>query len=54
MVNSKGALYKLVDKLPFGPINPRHLAEWIDTRMSSAGIEVQGVGDHAVRLRAKK
>lgn len=50
MVNSKGALYKLVDKLPFGPINPRHLAEWIDKRMSAAGIEVQGAGDHVVHL----
>jgi hypothetical protein len=50
MVTSKGALYKLVDKLPFGAINPRHLADWIDTRMSAAGIEVQGAGDHIVRL----
>ena len=50
MVNSKGALYKLVDKLPFGPINPRQLAYWIDTRMSAAGIEVQGAGDHVVHL----
>ncbi|MBW2370035.1 MAG: ATP-binding protein [Deltaproteobacteria bacterium] len=48
MVNNKGALYKLVDKLPFGPINPRHMAEWIDKRMSDAGIEIQGVGDHIV------
>jgi hypothetical protein len=50
MVNTKGALYKLVDKLPFGPITPRHLADWIDTRMSTAGIEVQGAGDHIVHL----
>jgi len=50
MVHSKGALYKLVDKLPFGPIDPRHLAEWIDKRMSAAGIEVQGAGDRVVRL----
>jgi hypothetical protein len=50
MVNSKGALYKLVDKLPFGPINPRHLADWIDRRISAAAIEVQGVGDYVVHL----
>jgi hypothetical protein len=50
MVNSKGSLYKLVDKLPFGPINPRHLADWIDRRISAAAIEVQGVGDYVVHL----
>jgi len=50
MMNSKGALYKLVDKLPFGPINPRHMAEWIDNRMAAAGIKVQGVGDCIVHL----
>jgi hypothetical protein len=50
MIHSKGALYKLVDKLPFGPISARHLAKWIDTRMSASGSEVQGVGDHVVHL----
>ena len=50
MVQSDGALYKLVDKLPFGPINPGHLAKWIDTRFSAGGIEVRGVGDHLVHL----
>jgi hypothetical protein len=50
MINSKGALYKMVDKLPFGPIDPRHLAEWIDKRMSEAGIETHDVGDHVVNL----
>jgi hypothetical protein len=50
MVKSKGALYKLADKLPFGPIDSRHLAHWIDTRMSAAGIGVQGAGDYIVQL----
>jgi hypothetical protein len=50
MINSKGALYKLVDKLPFGPIDPLHLAEWIDKRMSEAGIETHDVGEHVVNL----
>jgi len=50
MAESKGALYKLVDKLPFGPINPRRLADWIDTRMSETGIRAQGAGDPIVRL----
>ncbi len=50
MVNSRGALYKLVDKLPFGPINPRHMAEWIDKRMLESGSEAYGVGEHIVRM----
>ena len=50
MIDSKGALYKLLDKLPFGPINPRHMAEWIDKRMAASGIKVQGVGDCIVHL----
>jgi hypothetical protein len=50
MLKSKGALYKLVDKLAFGPINSRHLADWIDTRISAAGIGVQDAGDHIVHL----
>lgn len=50
MIDGKGALYKLVDKLLFGPINPRHMAAWIDRRMTDAGIKVHGVGDHVVHL----
>ena len=50
MVKSSGALYKLVDKLPFGPINPSHLAQWIDKRMSESGCKAHGVGKHIVQL----
>jgi hypothetical protein len=50
MIDNKGALYKLLDKLPFGPINPRHMAEWIDNRIAAAGIKVQGAGDCIVHL----
>ena len=50
MMGDKGALYKLVDKMPFGPINPSHMAKWIDTRMAATGIKVQGVGDFVVHL----
>jgi hypothetical protein len=50
MVNRKGALYKLVDKLPLEPINPHHMAEWIDKRMLESGIEPQKTGDHIVHL----
>lgn len=50
MIDSKGALYKMVDKLSFGPIDPRHMAAWIDNRMADAGVKAQGVGDRIVHL----
>jgi len=50
MMGPKGALYKMVDKMPFGPIDPCHLAEWIDTRMLGAKREVRGMGDRIVQL----
>jgi hypothetical protein len=54
MIDRKGALYKLADKLPFGPIDPHFMARWIDTRMSASGIKVQGVGDRAVHRAAPR
>jgi hypothetical protein len=50
MIDSKGAFYKMVDKLPFGAISPRHMAAWIDNRMAEAGIKAQGVGNCIVHL----
>jgi len=50
MIDSKGALYKMVDLLPFGPIDPRHIAAWIDNRIADAGVKAQGVGDRIVQL----
>jgi hypothetical protein len=49
MVKSKGALYKLVDKLFFGPIEPGHLADWIEARMTAAGIDAAGIGHFIVQ-----
>lgn len=54
MIDSKGALYKMVDKLPFGAINPRHMAAWIDNRMAEAGIKAQGLGDCIVQLAGNR
>jgi uncharacterized protein len=54
MIDSKGALYKMVDKLPFGPIIPHHMAAWIDNRMAEAGIKAQGVGDCIVHLASSR
>jgi len=44
MILNKGALYKLVDKMPFGPMKADFLAKWIDSRLSSAGIKAAKVG----------
>lgn len=50
MIIGHGSLYKLVDKLPFGPINPDHLAEWINLRMKSSGASTENVGGCIVRM----
>jgi uncharacterized protein len=51
MVHEKGrALYQLADELSFGPIDPRHMASWIDERLASVGQRGDGVGETCVRL----
>jgi len=50
MIVSDGALYKMVDKLPFGPIDPAHLAQWIDSRINDAGIKNKASGALIVHL----
>ena len=50
MIAPQGALYKLTDKLAFGPIDPGHLADWIDRRLVQAGIAGQGAGHQIVRM----
>jgi len=49
MILNKGALYKLVDKMPFGPMDAEYLAEWIDSRLTSAGVKAERVGEGIVR-----
>jgi len=44
MILNKGALYKLVDKMPFGPMDAEYLADWIDSRLRSAGIKAAKLG----------
>lgn len=50
MILNKGALYKLVDKMPFGPMDAEYLASWIDSRLTSAGVKAAGVGTEIVRV----
>ena len=44
MILNKGALYKLVDKMPFGPMDAEYIANWIDSRLRTAGIKAAKVG----------
>ena len=44
MILSKGALYRRVDKLAFGPMDPAHLARWIDRRMTDHSVPSSGPG----------
>jgi len=48
MVDKGHAFYGMADQLEFGPIDPDHLARWIDSRMRRAGVEAAGVGARAV------
>ena len=50
MILNKGAFYKLVDKMPFGPMDAEYLAGWIDTRFAAAGVKAAGVGEGIVRV----
>lgn len=44
MLGPSRAFYELLDVLPFGPIEPAHLARWIEERMGAAGVRAEGVG----------
>lgn len=44
MLDKGAAFYKLADPLVFGPIDPAHLARWIDARLNGAGVKAEGIG----------
>jgi len=50
MLDKGRAFYGLADQLLFGPIEPAHLAAWIDDRMASSGVKAAGVGALIVDL----
>jgi hypothetical protein len=50
MLDKGRAFYGLADHLEFGPIDPAHLATWIDDRMSRAGVRASGVGAEIVAV----
>lgn len=50
-MQAKGrAFYQLFERCPFGPIDARHLAAWIETRMASVGIEPVDAGARCITL----
>lgn len=44
MLESGRAFYGLADQMAFGPMDPDHLAQWIDSRMTKAGVKAKGAG----------
>jgi uncharacterized protein len=54
MQEKNRAFYKLADRLAFGPIAADHLAGWIDSRMSSAGLASAGTGARIVRVAGNR
>lgn len=50
MLDKGRAFYGLADQLQFGPIDPKHLATWIDDRMKSGGVKAKGVGGAIVTI----
>src|SRR5688572_16712475 len=44
MLDQGRAFYGLADHLQFGPIDPEHIAGWIDSRLTGAGVKASGVG----------
>lgn len=50
MVAEGGAFYGMLDILAFGPMDPDHLARWIDGRMEESGVRPAGAGVRAVEV----
>ncbi|MEX2609454.1 MAG: hypothetical protein WEA24_05870, partial [Gemmatimonadota bacterium] len=38
------AFFRMFELLHLGPVDPRHLARWIDSRLEGAGVPADGVG----------
>jgi hypothetical protein len=50
MQSRNRAFYQLADRLPFGPIDPAHMAGWIDSRMAEGKVRSAGAGAMIVSL----
>jgi uncharacterized protein len=45
LLQPKRAFYKFFEQLYVGPMDPSHLARWIDDRLTGAGVAAHGVGE---------
>jgi len=51
LLSADGAFHRFFEPLTFGPIDPGHLATWIESRLEGSGIECEaGVGERVVEL----
>ena len=50
MLEPGRAFYDMLDVMHFGPMDPDHLAAWLERRMRDAGVEAPGVGRHIVEI----
>ncbi|HEX2717929.1 MAG TPA: hypothetical protein VHM67_09640, partial [Gemmatimonadaceae bacterium] len=50
MTGARRPLYKLLEPMPFGPIDSAHLATWIDDRLTATGVRARGVGELIIAL----
>lgn len=47
MLGRERAFYKTFELLHLGPVDPEHLARWVDSRLETAGVPSRGVGEAA-------
>src|SRR5438270_1214389 len=50
MISEGRAFYGMLDTMAFGPIEPEHLAAWIDSRLASSKVPARGIGAACVAL----
>jgi hypothetical protein len=50
MLGKNRAFYQMLDRIPFGPIEPEHLARWLEERMEGAGVAARAVGARCIEI----
>ncbi len=50
MLGKNRAFYQMLDRIPFGPIDPEHFARWIEERLEGAGVSAHGVGARCIEI----
>lgn len=49
MLGQDRAFFRAFELLHLGPIDPEHLARWVDDRLTGAGVRSEGVGEAIIR-----